>query len=92
MEEELKNELNSISKKNTGYKTLDIYYHSTHSDGKTLYGVNDKKQLCKYDLKKGKKTVLKKFSTDEYAVSSVYKNYVYVTKSSYDTFTNTTYL
>lgn len=25
------------SKKNTGYKTLDIYYHSTHSDGKTLY-------------------------------------------------------
>lgn len=24
-------------KKNTGYKTLDIYYHSTHSDGKTLY-------------------------------------------------------
>ena len=80
------------SKKNTGYKTLDIYYHSTHSDGKTLYGVNDKKQLCKYDLKKGKKTVLKKFSTDEYAVSSVYKNYVYVTKSSYDTFTNTTYM
>ena len=80
------------SRKNTGYKTLDIYYHSTHSDGKTLYGVNDKKQLCKYDLKTGKKTVLKKFSTDEYAVSSVYKNYVYVTKSSYDTFTNTTYL
>ena len=80
------------SKKNTEYKTLDIYYHSTHSDGKTLYGVNDKKQLCKYDLKTGKKTVLKKFSTDEYAVSSVYKNYVYVTKSSYDTFTNTTYM
>ena len=80
------------SKKNTGYKTLDIYYHSTHSDGKTLYGVNDKKQLCKYDLKTGKKTVLKKFSTDEYAVSSVYKNYVYVTKSSDDTFTDTTYL
>lgn len=83
------------TKKSKDYNTLDSYYHSTYTDGKTLYGVNDMKQLCKYDLKTGKKTVLKKFSTKDspvYSVSAVYKNYVYVTKSSDDTFTDTTYM
>lgn len=83
------------TKKSKGYKTLDCSYSTSHTDGKTLYAVNDKKQLCKYDLKTGKKSVLKKLSTKEspvYNVSAVYKNYVYVTKSSYDNFTETTYM